>query len=431
MATPTIEFKKLEPVHVAASDMQFAQHDPALCGMPGLFRDIHAKSRDAGATGLKLSYVCGDMMIKATGIPLGGEDLAVLQAIVSLARVHGDMLPLDGQLAAHEHQLLAALEALDDADGEYVAEHDDAYLAPRTCGASAVAAATKEGVVAEPTDLGTAVRHAAFSTASLLEIIGWHVTGDTRKIVDESIQRLATCVLIVHPVATPTAWQRYHLLSAVQTDTSSKKWRRTHIALNPRLTQIMMGARDKGRHTRILLAETRRLAHDYAARVLHQRLCSWIDIGKEEDVSYRKLMSYVWPDDAMQRGAEFDRRQVDRAFAKLSSVQLQQQRLKIIQATVNKFELLLPGWAVTLASEKPFCPDMKATPAERATAYDEHQRRQARSAKQAADDPFDTVVWIRRGPVRRAGSGAAVDEPAVDEPSAGGEPAGGELRAVA
>lgn len=83
MAIPSITAVRAAPVHVPADDLLFARHDPALCLLPGLFRCVDAKSRDAGCTALKLTHTFGPLVIEAhNSTQLGGDDLAVLQALV-------------------------------------------------------------------------------------------------------------------------------------------------------------------------------------------------------------------------------------------------------------------------------------------------------------------------------------------------------------
>ncbi|MGQ4692068.1 replication protein C, IncQ-type [Aeromonas veronii] len=49
------------------------------------------------------------------------------------------------------------------------------------------------------------------------------------------------------------------------------------------------------RYTYIDLAEVRQLRSS-TARILHQRLCAWIDCGRSKPVGLDKLVSYAFPD---------------------------------------------------------------------------------------------------------------------------------------
>jgi hypothetical protein len=63
------------------------------------------------------------------------------------------------------------------------------------------------------------------------------------------------------------------------------------VALNPEITKAILGEKP---WTRIDLDEVRALSSD-PARLLHQRLCAFIDQGKVCGVSVDTLVEYVWP----------------------------------------------------------------------------------------------------------------------------------------
>jgi hypothetical protein len=65
-----------------------------------------------------------------------------------------------------------------------------------------------------------------------------------------------------------------------------------YVALNPRIAGAIMGHEP---HARIDLREARSLETD-PARLIHQRLSGWIDLGRSGEVGIEKLMEYVWPD---------------------------------------------------------------------------------------------------------------------------------------
>lgn len=80
------------------------------------------------------------------------------------------------------------------------------------------------------------------------------------------------------------------------------------VALNPRITEAILGQRP---YTRIDMAEVRALRGD-PARLVHQRLCGWIDPGSTRNVKIDTLCGYVWPseanDEAMRRRRGIARR---------------------------------------------------------------------------------------------------------------------------
>ena len=83
----------------------------------------------------------------------------------------------------------------------------------------------------------------------------------------------------------------FRLLSSYDSDSADG---RLHVALNPRIAQAILG---ESRHCRISLAEVRALKTD-PARLIHQRLCGWIDAGKSGKTTIETLCSYVWMDEA-------------------------------------------------------------------------------------------------------------------------------------
>ena len=66
-----------------------------------------------------------------------------------------------------------------------------------------------------------------------------------------------------------------------------------HVALNPALSQSVF----KGSHTRISLNEIRALKTG-PARLMHQRLCAWVDVGRSRNIGLDNLCSYAWPEEA-------------------------------------------------------------------------------------------------------------------------------------
>ncbi|WP_084202330.1 replication protein C, IncQ-type [Aeromonas fluvialis] len=66
------------------------------------------------------------------------------------------------------------------------------------------------------------------------------------------------------------------------------------VALNPLLTSATMGS---GRHVCIDMTEGRRLS-GCITRLLHQRLCAWVDVGQSRTVQLDTLVAYVFPKEA-------------------------------------------------------------------------------------------------------------------------------------
>jgi hypothetical protein len=381
MALPDIPTLRATPVHVPADTLTFARHDSALTLMPGLFRYVDEREMADSRTALKLTYEHSkkeQLVVEAHNSSLlNGSDLAVLQAITALATVDGETLTPQDPLyvATQSDEQKALIDGMaPDANVEYAHQ-----------------------------EIMQDVRHVNFSATNLISIIGWPDGSSYRDRVTDAIKRLATCVLIVYTSDKPQEWQRSHLLSSVETAASSRKWRRTHVALNPRLTGVLLGG---GQHTRISLEETRLLAKlaprprtEQIARILHQRLCGWINDGRAKNLTYRTLVSYVWPNDPETANADAARRTKDLAFARMTKKQLQDARLRDVQAALNLLDKL-PGWYVTLSTDVQFS-DNCETVEETEVARLKHEADHARWYRAAAKDIAETMIYVRRSPLEK------------------------------
>lgn len=349
---------------VTKEDIPFARHDPALCSLPGLFRVVSDDLRTATRVALRLRADHGPLTIELhNSTLLNGLDLAVLQALVALAVTGDTIAPAEKDfLTNDERELVKGLEA--PATYDY----------------------KRQRIVEE-------VQHLHFSNSALLELIGWSVCRDNRALVQACLQRLATCVMIVYPKDNPKMWQRFHLLSTINTRADTDRWSRTHVALNPRLSQIVLG--NARRHTRIALDETRQLGKHQAARILHQRLCAWIDEGATRSVTYATLVGYLYPNDAEGIALEVQAAALDPKLARQSAAKRQLQRLHEMATAINTLAAL-PGWAAYLASDAPFVPT-GLTERERSQEERQHYRRCDKQRMEAAKDVMRTVVNIRRG----------------------------------
>jgi len=96
---------------------------------------------------------------------------------------------------------------------------------------------------------------------------------------------------------------------------------RLYVALNPLIASAVIGG---GRHARIEMSEVRAL-HADPARLMHQRLCGWIDPGKSGRVELDTLCGYVWPEEASAEAMKKRRQAARKALDELKK---------------------LPGWAV-------------------------------------------------------------------------------------
>lgn len=381
---PLKQAAKAAPVRVDAAGLTFAQHDPALCSMPGLFRYVSPKERDK-CVGLRLKYAHrADLTIEVhNSAPLDGIDLAVLQGIVALAAVHGETVDVNDAW-------------LDDVVNDL---------------ARALAATSDEPVKAEDGALAeTAARYAEFNSSNMVEIIGLSVNGGNRALVDASVLRLSTCVLITYNPATPKDWHHSFLLGSVRTGVSSDKWRCTHVLLNPRLTDVILGT--EARHTRVSLEETRKLGVDQVSRILHQRLCSWINDGGFGEVNYGTLLEYVWPTDETTATADAARRGAALPTDTRGTQKLRADRLaKIRKGLITLTKL---GWVINAKMDRKFVADKNATVEENQMALNLHKAKCAAYARTAEKNEFSMVWDIRRPKLARIASRKSTAKVAAD-----------------
>ena len=101
------------------------------------------------------------------------------------------------------------------------------------------------------------------------------------------------------------------------------------------------------------MAEVRALQTD-PARLIHQRLCGWIDPGKAGRVELDTLSGYVWPDEANAEAMKKRRQKVRKALAELATV-----GWKVGEYAAGKWEIGRPKPVVTfprLRSNAPLHP---------------------------------------------------------------------------
>ena len=97
---------------------------------------------------------------------------------------------------------------------------------------------------------------------------------------------------------------------------SDEREGRLFVALNPRIAEAVVGERP---HSRLCMTEIRGLKTD-PARLMHQRLCGWIDPGKSGRVELDTLCGYVWPDEANPNTLKMRRQVARRALDELATV---------------------------------------------------------------------------------------------------------------
>lgn len=230
-------------------DLTHARHDPAHCLAPGLFRSLKRGERKKLKLDVTYQYGPGEQARFVGFEPLGADDMRLLQGLVALAGPNGILLS-PKPTADIPRQLRLFLEP------KFDAAMQDALIVQES-----ISRLLRETGLSDGGENIRAVR------ASLLRMS--NVT-----VLMSSGPREATCKLMSYAF-----------------DESSGK---LLVALNTRIAEAIMGKRA---YTHIELAEVRALEAD-PARLIHQRLCGWIDPGKSGRIGLDALCGYVWPDEA-------------------------------------------------------------------------------------------------------------------------------------
>lgn len=157
----------------------------------------------------------------------------------------------------------------------------------------------------------------------LLREIGLTDGGNNLKALRESLRRMAAVTTIVKRGRLEGFCR---ILSyAVREESGALV-----IALNPRIAHAVVTGR---RYTRIEMSEVRALKGD-PARLIHQRLCGWIDPGSSGRVEVNTLVGYVWPEAASIEATKKRRQAARRALGEIAGV-----GWRITQYARGKYEI--------------------------------------------------------------------------------------------
>lgn len=249
-----------------------ARHDPAHCLAPGLFRSLKRGERKCGKLDVTYTYGKKESMRFVGFEPLGADDMRFLQGIVALGGPNGILLTSE-PVSETGRQLRLFLE-------------------PR------FEAIEQDGLV---------VRE---SLTKLLVETGMTDGGENIKALKASLLRMSNVTILVTKERRQAA---FHLMSHAFDEQDGRLW----VALNPRIAEAVLGHRP---YARIDMAEVRALQTD-PARLIHQRLCGWIDPSKSGRVELDTLCSYIWPDKAANPNTLKSRRRAARkALTELSGI---------------------------------------------------------------------------------------------------------------
>lgn len=260
-------------------DLTHARLDRAHVLAPGLFRSLAPGDRKKEKLEVIYSYGDGERLEFLGREPLGALEMRVLQGLVAMAGPDG--LVLEDQDAASPAGGQLMLDLF---------EPDPVVQAAKLKPASLV------------------IRD---SLRRLAREIGMDEGGKSLKDIREAIERMFLVTIFVQ-----TGKRRLgmRMLAAYASDEGTGD---LYVALNPRIAGAIMGASP---YARIDLNEVRRLESD-PARLIHQRLCGWIDPGKSGEIGIDKLSEYVWPDEASTDAARRKRwSRVRKAVTELSGL---------------------------------------------------------------------------------------------------------------
>lgn len=256
---------------MSTHDLTHARHAPTHCLAPGLFRSLRRGERKRSKLHVVYDYGDGNRIEFSGPEPLGADDLRILQGLVAMGGPRNLVLSPQPQTEAGR-QLRHFLEP------RWDAVQQDAMV----------------------------VRG---SYRALAREIGYANPDDTRA-VRMSIERLWKVSLIVQ---SDGRRQGFRLLSEYASDDQDG---RLYVALNPLITHAVIGG---GQYVRINMDEVRSLRTD-PARLMHQRLCAWIDPGKVRRVGLETLCSFVWPDQTNAEAMKKRRQTIRKAMAELANI---------------------------------------------------------------------------------------------------------------
>lgn len=251
------------------TELTHARHDRSHCLAPGLFRSLKRGERKKEK--LDVSYRHGEEQIRFIGFePLGGDDLRLLQGVVALAGPAGVTLS-SAPTAEAPKKLRRLLET------KQKAEEMNALMVSANVGRLLVETGMSDG-------------------------------GENVRILKASLVRLSN-VTVIASCGDQAA--SFRLLSFAFDGGNGQ----LHVGLNPRLADAVVGNRP---YARIEMGEVRCLKSD-AARLIHQRLCGFVDPGKPQRVGLSLLSSYVWPESGTAATMRQRRLRVRKALREISA----------------------------------------------------------------------------------------------------------------
>ena len=255
-----------------------ARHDPAICQTAGLFRSI-PKRKITNFQSFTLVYTFKKGFVNFDILkPLGAFDLRVFQGIVAMCGPDGYNLSchpktLEGKFLRKALGLETENESdLDNSDISVGWEKRDTLM----------------------------IR---FKPCRLLAEIAMADNGQNIGRLKSSLLTMGKIPIHVHCDGDEFTGQ---LMSCFIPKTEKKE--RWAVAVNPFMAAAILGSRP---HIRINMEEVRSLRSD-PGRLIHQRLCSFINIGESKWLTAKVLTTYVWPEGSVSPSTERTRMEIVR-----------------------------------------------------------------------------------------------------------------------
>lgn len=301
---------------IQPADLEIAMLDPLLVNLPGLFRTVPSVAyKRTGLPPLELGpYVFGEsgLSISATcPAPLCGDDAQVLQT-------------------------LACLAALQRAKVEHTSDKPHLPLHQKLLDQMHAGAKTR----------WLAHRLVSCSLSHMLKLLDWPVSGTYRARLLASLNRLSAVTITVlgdRPNAGKNVTDgSYQLLSHDAGNGSANNSRMVHVLLNPRQSRVIAGGKSKltGQvpYVEISMQESRALPRNDQVRLIHQRLCAWINHDTKRVVTFGTVLKYAYSDDKWSAALPSHRR--------ISPARSLKHRLTTVTKALNALEAALHGWSV-------------------------------------------------------------------------------------
>jgi hypothetical protein len=282
-------------------ELTHAMHDPAHCLAPGLFRSLVRGERKMQKLDITYEYGKGELLRFVGFEPLGADDMVILLGLIARAGPEGKVLSPTTDSALGRELWRRLLPRFDGTEKNGLVVHD--------------------------------------RMSRLLAEIGLTDAGGNIRGLKASLERMASVTVLV----TKDGRQASTRLLSYEFDATDG---RLVVALNPRIAEAVIGERP---YARIELAEVRMLKTD-PARLMHQRLCGWIDPGKPREVKLDTLCGYVWPDDANPEAIKKRRQTVRRALRELENA-----RWTVHEYAKGKFSIGRPKTERSTAASKDVC----------------------------------------------------------------------------